>query len=141
MNAIDTNVWIYCHDSREPVKQQIAQCLVETVNPVVLLWQVGCEFIAASRKLEPFGFTREQAWQSLADMQAMAQSVLLPVPELWPGCRQIQLQYGIHFWDAIILATCIHYRVNTLYSEDMAESNDFFGLKIVNPFWKAEEKE
>jgi predicted nucleic acid-binding protein len=134
MNAIDTNVWIYCHDAREPEKQQIAQRLVETIEPIVLPWQVGCEFIAASRKLEPFGFTREQAWQSLADMQAMAQSILLPVPELWPKCQQMHLKHGIHFWDAMILATCLHYRVATFYSEDMAESDSFFGLKIINPF-------
>jgi hypothetical protein len=53
MNAIDTNVWIYCHDVRDPEKQQVAQRLIETVDSVVLLWQVGCEFIAAARKLKP----------------------------------------------------------------------------------------
>jgi predicted nucleic acid-binding protein len=68
MNAIDTNVWIYCHDTRDQEKQQVALQLIETVEPIVLLWQVGCEFIAASRKLERFGFTQEQAWQALADM-------------------------------------------------------------------------
>jgi predicted nucleic acid-binding protein len=138
MNAIDTNVWIYCHDVRDPEKQKIAQRLIETVEPIVLLWQVGCEFIAAARKLEPFGFNQEQAWQSLADMQAMVDTVLLPTPELWPRCQAIQQQHGIHFWDAIIIATCIHYRVTTLYSEDIAENDDLHGLRIVNPFRKGE---
>lgn len=136
MNAIDTNVWIYCHDVRDAEKQQIAQQLIGTVEPIALLWQVGCEFIAAARKLQTFGFTEEQAWQSLADMQAMAESILLPIPELWPLCRTIQQQHGMHFWDAIIVATCIHYQVAMLYSEDIPESNDFHGLKIVNPFRK-----
>ena len=85
MNAIDTNVWIYCHDVRNPEKQQVAQRLIETLEPIGLLWQVGCEFIAAARKLEPFGFTQEQAWQSLADMQAMADAVLLPTQNFGPG--------------------------------------------------------
>jgi predicted nucleic acid-binding protein len=83
MNAIDTNIWIYCHDSRDSEKQQVAQRLIETTGRIALLWQVGCEFIAAARKLQPFGFTEEQAWQSLEDMQAMADAVLLPAPELW----------------------------------------------------------
>lgn len=51
MNVVDTNIWIYCHDTRDPAKQQRARELVRTVRPLTLLWQVGCEFIAASRKL------------------------------------------------------------------------------------------
>ncbi len=136
MNAIDTNVWIYCHDVRDPQKQVAAQQLIETIEPIALLWQVGCEFIAAARKLRPFGFTDDQAWQSLADMQEMAEVVLLPVPELWPSCQSLQQEYGIHFWDALIVATCLHYRATVLYSEDIPENDDFFGLKIVNPFRK-----
>jgi predicted nucleic acid-binding protein len=134
MNAIDTNVWTYCHDVRDAKKQQVAQRLIETIEPIALLWQVGCEFIAAARKLEPQGFTQEQAWQSLADMQTMVDAILLPVPELWSACREIQQERGIHFWDALIVATCIHYRVVSLYSEDIAENDDFHGLRIVNPF-------
>ena len=136
MNAIDTNIWVYCHDSRDAEKQRAAQQVIETADPMALLWQVGCEFIAAARKLQPFGFTEDQAWQSLEDMQAMADAVLLPVPELWTRCRAIQQKHGIHFWDAIIISTCIHYQVKTLYSEDIPESEDFHGLRIVNPFHK-----
>ncbi len=61
MNAIDTNIWLYTHDTRDPHKQAIAQQLVATTRPLALLWQVGCEFIAASRKLAPLGFTEDQA--------------------------------------------------------------------------------
>ena len=136
MNAIDTNIWIYCHDSRDAEKQKVAQRLIETSDSMALLWQVGCEFIAATRKLRPFGFTEEQAWQSLEDMQAMADTVLLPVPELWQKCQSIQQQHGTHFWDALIVSTCVHYQVNLLYSEDIPENNDFYGLRIVNPFRK-----
>ena len=134
MNAIDTNIWIYCHDVREPAKQQQANHLIETVESIALLWQVGCEFIAAARKLEPFGFTQEQAWQSLNDMQAMAAAVLMPTAELWPRSQAIQMRYGIHFWDALILAACVHYGVETLYSEDIVGNDGFEGVRIVNPF-------
>lgn len=134
MNAIDTNIWVYCHDSRDAEKQQAAQRLIEAAEPMALLWQVGCEFIAAARKLRPFGFTEEQAWQSLEDMQAMADAVLLPVPELWSQCRALQQQHGMHFWDAILISTCIHHQVRSLYSEDIFESDDFHGLRIINPF-------
>lgn len=57
MNAIDTNVWLYGQDTRDPQKQAIAQQLIATTRPLALPWQVGCEFIAASRKLAAVGFT------------------------------------------------------------------------------------
>jgi hypothetical protein len=51
MNAVDTNVWLYSHDTRDPRKQALAQQLIASTRPLALPWQVGCEFIAASRKL------------------------------------------------------------------------------------------
>ncbi|MEJ7714026.1 MAG: hypothetical protein WKF84_30305 [Pyrinomonadaceae bacterium] len=51
MNAVDTNVPIYTHDPRDPVKQAVAVALVGTLPDGVLLWQVACEYVAASRKL------------------------------------------------------------------------------------------
>jgi pimeloyl-ACP methyl ester carboxylesterase len=51
MNAVDTNILIYLNDPRDPVKQGIAISLVSALTEGVLLWQVACEYLAASRKL------------------------------------------------------------------------------------------
>src|SRR5207248_5375174 len=55
MNAIDTNVWLYSHDTRDPRKQGIAQQLIAATRPLALPWQVGCEFVGASKKLATVG--------------------------------------------------------------------------------------
>lgn len=55
MNAVDTNILIYVHDPRDLVKQATATSLITSLTDVVLLWQVACEYLAASRKLEPLG--------------------------------------------------------------------------------------
>lgn len=107
MNAIDTNVWIYCHDTRDREKQEKAQELVSTVGSTVLLWQVGCEFVAAARKLEPLGFEPADAWEALGDMQAMAERIAVPGPELWWRCRELQQNHSLHFWDALLIACCL----------------------------------
>ncbi len=62
MNAIDTNIWVYSHDGRDLHKQQVAQQLIASVRPLALPWQVGCEFMAASRKLTALGFDEAKAW-------------------------------------------------------------------------------
>jgi predicted nucleic acid-binding protein len=134
MNVIDTNIWIYSHDIRDPQKQATAQQLIQSVAPLALLWQVGCEFVAASRKLKPFGFSEDDAWNSLADMQAMSDVILIPAPELWPHSRALKGKHGLQFWDALLIACCIREGVETLFSEDFSEHAEIDGLKIVNPF-------
>jgi predicted nucleic acid-binding protein len=100
MNVIDTNIWIYRHDSRDPRKQSIAKNLVSTLRPLALPWQVGCEFVAAARKLAPLGFDEANAWAALADMQIIAQAVVMPTPQIWLDAKSIQKAHTLSFWDA-----------------------------------------
>jgi len=70
MNAVDTNILIYAHDSRELTKQAIATRLIESLTDGALLWQVACEYLSTSRKLESLGYAREKAWQDIRDLQS-----------------------------------------------------------------------
>lgn len=54
MNAVDTNVLFYVHDPRDVTKQVIASNLLQSLTDGVLLWQVACEYLSASRKTGPF---------------------------------------------------------------------------------------
>jgi predicted nucleic acid-binding protein len=63
MIALDTNVLIYACETK---RQQIALNLIADVKDGVLLWQVACEFVAASRKLSAQGFTASNAWNRLS---------------------------------------------------------------------------
>src|SRR5438093_3252042 len=119
MNAVDTNIWIYSHDTRLADKQLVAQQTIAGAPPFALPWQVGCEFIAASRKLEPFGFTKEEAWAALADMQTIASAILLPEPLLWSETKALQERHSLSFWDALLTAACIRAEVKTLYTENI----------------------
>lgn len=134
MNAIDTNIWIYSHDDRDLHKQLVAQQLIASVRPLALPWQVGCEFIAASRKLAALGFDEAKAWLALAKMQAMADAILLPTPPLWAETQALQRRHALSFWDALLAAICIQGGVQVLYSEDMGAPRALDSLSVVNPF-------
>jgi predicted nucleic acid-binding protein len=71
MNAVDTNVLIYAHDPRNPVKQNKAVALIASLTDGVLLWQVACEYVAASRKLAPFGLNPQQAFADLKRLRGV----------------------------------------------------------------------
>jgi predicted nucleic acid-binding protein len=134
MNAADTNVWIYFHDRRDPAKYAAARQLITGMKDLLLPWQVGCEFMAASRKLEPFGFTNDMAWQALAAMQTASDEVALPDAADWSAARDLQRSDMLSFWDALLLATCIRHGVTTLYSEDFGSPRTIRGINVVNPF-------
>ena len=119
MNAFDTNIWLYSHDRRDPHKQAVAQQLIAAARPLALPWQVGCEFVAASRKLAAAGFTETHAWAALAGMRALADVILLPVPDLWAETQALQARHSLSFWDAILIANCLRGGVQFLYTEDI----------------------
>ena len=134
MNAIDTNIWLYSHDSTDAKKQLVAQQLILTTRSLALPWQVGCEFIAGSRKLQPQGFTEARAWAALAKMRKMANRILLPRAKLWDDALALQGRYSLSFWDALLIVSCLLGKVQVLYTEDMGAPRVIDSLSLINPF-------
>jgi predicted nucleic acid-binding protein len=132
MNALDTNIWLYSHDTRDPLKQRLAQQLIAAVRPLALPWQVGCEFVAASRKLAATGFTESQAWAALAVMRTLADVIVLPLADLWPETQTLQGRYSLSFWDALLVGACLRGGVQVLYTEDMGAPRVIDRLSLVN---------
>ena len=133
MNAVDTDILIYAHDPRDSTKQAIASSLLASLSDGVLLWQVACEYLAASRKLEPFGYKSEQAWQDVEDMRD-AWHTILPAWGTMDREKQLLKKYALSHWDALIIAACLENGVDRLYSEDFDAYSIVDGFVIVNPF-------
>ena len=133
MNAVDTNILIYAHDTRYPAKLTIAETLIRTLTDGVLLWQVACEYIAASRKLTVLGFSSDKAWQDVYRLQKLW-NTQLPTWEVLRRVEDLMNRYSLSSWDALIIAACLESGVTRLYSEDFDSSAQAEGLEIVNPF-------
>lgn len=133
MTAFDTNVLIYACDGSDPVRQAKALELIASAIDAVLLWQVACEFIAASRKLAAQGFKQEDAWNRLADFLSLF-PLVTPSSQVLMRAEELHLRQGWSFWDAMIVAACLECGVTRLYSEDLPGGSAPSGLKLVNPF-------
>jgi predicted nucleic acid-binding protein len=133
MDAVDTNVLLYAHDPRDPVKQQAAIALIESLSDAALLWQVACEYLAASRKLEPFGFRPSDAWKDVQDLR-MVWTTILPSWESLDRAGGLIQQHGMSFWDAMIVAACQECGITRLYSEDFGSHLRLDRIEITNPF-------
>jgi predicted nucleic acid-binding protein len=133
MIALDTNVLLCACDRADPRRQQIAIDLVTNSRDGVLLWQVACEFVAASRKLSAQGFTASDAWNRLAEFLAVL-PLVLPTAGVLERGRGLHVTHGVSFWDALILAACAEAGVEILYSEDVPGLPALGTLRVVNPF-------
>jgi len=133
MIAVDANVLIYACDQADPRRQNIALDLITNTQDGVLLWQVACEFLSASRKLGKQGFTSTHAGDRLAELQDLL-PLVLPTDANLVRAKALHLARGVSLWDALILAACVEAGIDTFYSEDLPGFDDFEGLKIVNPF-------
>lgn len=139
MNAVDTNILIYARDPRDERKQATAGALLSSLSDGVLLWQVACEYLAASRKLEQFGYDRSQVVADLADMRRVWQTIL-PSWHVLDRALSLLTRYRLSFWDSTLIAACLEAGVTRLYSEDFDASAQAEGLEIVNPFAAPERK-
>jgi len=134
MNAVDTNVLIYAHDPRDPVKQSRAVELIASLTDGVLLWQVACEYIAASRKLAAYGLSPQQAFADLHRLQGVWISAL-PSWAILDEAEKLMSTGNLSIWDAMIVAACQQNGVTKLYSEDFDNSTTALtGITIINPF-------
>ncbi len=134
MNAVDTNVLIYAHDPRDPVKQGQAVSLIASLTDGVLLWQVACEYVAASRKLAAYGLSPQQAFADLRQLQTVWRP-FFPSWTVLDRAEMLMATGNLSFWDAMIVAACIEGGVSCLYSEDFDNSTTVLtGVNIINPF-------
>jgi predicted nucleic acid-binding protein len=133
MIALDTNVLIYACDRSDPQRQQTAIQLVTSSIDGVLLWQVACEFVAASRKLSTQGFSASDAWSRLDEFLGLFRLVL-PSEGVLNRAQGLHVSHKVSFWDAMILAACLEVGVEILYSEDVPGLDAVDRLRVVNPF-------
>lgn len=134
MNAVDTNVLIYARDPRDPTKQEKARQLTAHMTEGGLLWQVACEFIAASRKLTSVGYTQTQAWRELERLRGLWK-LIVPSENVFARAESLTNVHNISFWDAMIVAACMEGGVTRLYTEDFDSAiSKATGVEILNPF-------
>lgn len=133
MNAVDTNILIYSRDPRDPRKQSAANSLLTSLTDAVLLWQVACEYVAASRKLAQFGYDQSQAMADVSDMRTAWRTVI-PTWGVVDVAERLLQKHSLSFWDALLVAACLEAGVTRLYTEDFGDVLRAEGLEVVNPF-------
>ena len=135
MNAIDTSVLAYAIDAQGGSKTAGCAALLARLEPsdTVLPWQVLVE-LGGGAKFDRQGRTLGDV---VAYVESLVQSYQVVYPDPSVVAKAIGLVRGrqLQYWDALIIASCAHAGVKTLYSEDLPGRMDgaLEGVRVVNP--------
>lgn len=135
----DTNVLLYLFDDSVPEKKARAQeVFSEAVEAgrVVLSTQVLQEFyVNVTRKLaEPLAPAVAEA-----RIRDFARLSLVRVDEaMILAAIERHRSMAFSFWDALILEAALKGRADRLLTEDLQHGQEIEGLRVENPFLKAE---
>jgi predicted nucleic acid-binding protein len=137
MNALeflDTNVLVYAYDPSEPRKQRIAQSLVRraVAGEIAASSQVLGEFAATLlHKLTPPAKPEDL----IALLDTLGPIKLVPLDgDVILRAVQARAQYGLHFYDGMIIAAAERGGCQKIWSEDFSAGQNYFGIPVENPF-------
>jgi len=133
---IDTNIFIYCFDDRQPEKKSRSLSLVADALQTrkgVISWQVIQEFLNVSTRKFLVPLKPE-------DAKVYLQKVLHPLCHVFPDLNlyetalDIYRETGYSFYDSMIVASALRGGCSNLYSEDLHAGHQVGRCKVVNPF-------
>jgi predicted nucleic acid-binding protein len=131
---LDSNVVLYAYDPSQPAKRRIARDLLQRAihGECIISVQVLSEVAAVLlHKISP---------ALPADAVIEILDLLRPIPAVYPDedivrrAVQARSQYGVHFYDGMILAAAERAGCRRILSEDLNAGQEYFGLTVENPF-------
>ncbi len=133
---LDTNIIVYSLDSQNKSKREKANSLIERALSEGLgfiSYQVVQEFLnAALRRFEKPLSIRET--ELYLDRVLLPLCEVFPSPDLYRNTLHLKEESGIHFYDALIVASALEGKCKVLYSEDFQHERRFSDLIVQDPF-------
>lgn len=132
----DTNVLVYTDDQDSPEKQRRAlELLAEhrRAKTGVVSMQVLQEyFVTVTRKLQVEARIARRKVELLAEFDVAA-------PDVADILAAIDLHrlHRFSFWDALVVRSAKQAGCKILFTEDLQDTREIDGLRVVNPFAKA----
>ena len=132
---VDTNILLYAHDSSKGPKHSRAAALVDE------LW-IADNGVLSTQVLQEFCFSLRRKAQpplSIPDIRRLVENYLTWQIVVNTGnsvleALEIEIRYGISFWDALIVHAAQACDAQVLYSEDLNHGQVYGSVRVVNPF-------
>lgn len=127
---LDTNVLVYALTHDVP-RAEVAEALLAAGGVVSV--QVLNEFASTARR--KLAMTWEEIAEASTAIRALCPSPLTMTANTHVDALRIAQRYGLHFYDALVVASALAADCDTLYTEDLQDGQVIDGrLTIRNPF-------
>ncbi len=134
--TLDTNVLIYAFGKQDDDRKQIAKNIISKCTVISL--QVANETVYVL--LRKFKFTPTELNKVIEFMKLNFVISDLNI-HILDQTIKISAQYGLSFWDSMMVASALNNHCSILYSEDMQDKQIIEGrLQIINPFKNSAKK-
>lgn len=137
-HLLDSNVLVYAfaRDSSEDPKREVARSLVENA------YRGGMTVVSAQNMAE-FASVLIHKQDADFDRLELALNRLETIVEVFPytaktvrAAARLSKETGIHFYDALLVATMREHNVGTIVTENERDFRKIPGLTVINPFVK-----
>ena len=134
MRFIDTNILIYAATAQDPHKSDIACKLIQHALEVnhdgVISVQVMTEFVNVMQSRFKVPAAEIDKWVSQF-YPLLATEVTMDAVR---NALYIKEEYGIQYYDALIVATAEKLGCTEIVSEDLNDGQVYHGMTAINPF-------
>jgi len=134
MRFFDTNILVYSVDPRDPRKQNIAVQILAHAMDVnhdgAISVQVLSEF--ANTLLSKFMLSAERTETYVSLFYPLLRTEVSA--DMVRNAMFIKKEYGIQFYDALIVATAEKLGCHEIVSEDFNNGQIYRGMTAINPF-------
>ena len=136
MRFVDTNIAIYAvtTDPEDDRKRRISDALLnrEAGNLAISTQVLGEFYVQMTRSSRSYSMGHEEAVAAIENLRGYhVQPLTL---ESFDLAIQYREQFGLSYWDCLILAAAKQSGCDAVYSEDMSASQDYDGISVINPF-------
>ncbi len=130
---IDTNIFVYAHDSGSPGKQarsrEIISRLADSGDGVVSTQVIQEFYVATTRKLGVDPLVAKSVLKTFGAFEVVQVSTLLIQEAV--DCSILN---ALSFWDSLIVSAAASSGCAVVLSEDLNAGQTILGVKIQNPF-------
>jgi predicted nucleic acid-binding protein len=131
---VDTNILMYAHDKSTGRKHARAKALIDELwlhRSGVISTQVLQELAVNLRRKAGRPLDARATREVVADY--LTWQVVVNTAESVLGALELEERYRISFWDALVIHAAQAAGAEVLYSEDLADGQDYGGVTVVNP--------
>jgi len=130
---IDTNLFVYSIDQREPEKKEKARAIlkqvIESHQPVISTQVIKEFYVVATTKLKADPLIVKNIIHNFRNMEVVNNDL-----ELIQQAIDISIISQLSFWDSLIIAAAEKAKCEFVFSEDLSAGETYRGVMVIDPF-------